>query len=364
MKITAVRATSHSLPLHAPLLKEPKEETFVCVRVETDEGIGGVGFLAGYFTRIVMRDAVNNLIGPVILGLDPMDTDAVMGAFIKKFDLRRTIGILTHAMSGIDCALWDLKGKALDQPVYRLLGGHSARVPVYATFGLIDYSRQQLVEAAKLHIAEGHDKLKMVVCINASSNVPEDAARVRTVREAIGDKIQLMVDANQKFSLLQASQLARLIEPYSISWFEEPLTHNYPPEMRVLRSRTSIPLAAGQVWEYGWQNLQFMEARALDIAQTDVGMVGGFTEGIKVAHLAQAFDLPLASHGWPRMNMHLVAATPAGYRVEFHVLQEALEKAIYVNPTKPENGWVTCPSRPGLGLELNEDALKKCQDQE
>jgi L-rhamnonate dehydratase len=171
-----------------------------------------------------------------------------------------------------------------------------------------------------------------------------------------------MVDANQKFNLLQASELARHIEPYNISWFEEPVTHNYPPDMRVLRSRTTIPLAAGQAWGYAWQNLQFMEARVLDIAQTDVVNVGGFTEGIRVAHLAQAFDLPLASHGWPAINMHLIAATPAGYRVEFHAGQEELGKAIFVNPTAPEKGWVTCPDKPGLGLELNEDALKKYQD--
>ena len=362
MKIATVYATSHSVPVHLPLLKEPEKENCVCVRVETDEGIKGVGFFGGRANRLAARDLVNNTIGPFMVGKDPMDTEAVMKVFIKRFDMRSTVGFMTHAMSGIDVALWDIKGKALKQPVYRLLGGCSAKVPVYATFGVFDYSRTQLVEAAKIRIAEGHDKLKMLVCINDSNDIPEDAARVKALREGVGDKIQLMIDANQKFSLYQATELCRLIEPYKLTWFEEPVTHNDPREMAVLRSRTSIPLAAGQAWEYAWQNRQYMEGRALDIAQTDVVIVGGFTEGIKVAHLAQAFDLPLTTHGWPVINMHLIAAAPTGYRVEFHASQEELGKAIFVKPTSPKKGWVTIPDKPGLGLELNEDALKKYQD--
>ncbi len=362
MKITAVKATSHSVPVHLPLLKEPETENCVCVRVETDEGIKGVGFFGGRANRFVGRELVNNTIGPFLVGRDPMDTGAIMKAFIKRFDMRNTIGFVTNAMSGIDVALWDLKGKVLKQPVYRLLGGVSATVPVYATFGVFDYSRTQLVEAAKIRIAEGHDKLKMLVCIHDSEDIPEDAARVAALRKGVGDKIELMVDANQKFNLLQASELARLVEPYNLTWFEEPVTHNDSREMAILRSRTKIPLAAGQAWEYAWQSRQYMEGRGIDIAQTDVVIGGGFTEGIKIAHLAQAFDLPLATHGWPVINMHLIAAAPTGYRVEFHASQEELGKAIFVKPTSPKKGFVTIPNKPGLGLDLNEDALKKYQD--
>lgn len=365
MKVTAVKATSHGIPINLPLLKESKMESCVCVRVETDEGITGIGFI-GFFgdreTRKVSRDLVNNVVGPYIVGRNPMDTDAIMEGFIKRFDMRKTIGMMVHAMSGIDIALWDIKGKALKQPVYRLLGGCSVKIPVYATFGVFDYSRTQLVEAAKIRIAEGHDKLKMLVCINDSNDIPEDAARIKALREGVGDKIQLMIDANQKFSLYQATELCRLIEPYKLTWFEEPVTHNDPREMAVLRSRTSIPLAASHAWEYAWQNRQYMEGRALDIAQTDVAVVGGFTEGIKVAHLAQTFDLPFATSGLPVINMHLIAAAPTGYRQEFHTILEEIGKTVFVNPTSPEKGWVTVPDKPGLGLELNEDALQKYQD--
>ena len=202
----------------------------------------------------------------------------------------------------------------------------------------------------------------MLVCIHESEDIPEDAARVAALRKGVGDKIQLMVDANQKFSLLQATELCKLVEPYNLTWFEEPVTHNDPREMVVLRNRTKIPLAAGQAWEYAWECRQFMEGRGIDVAQFDVVIGGGFTEGIKVAHLAAAFDLPFATHGWPVINMHLIAASPTGYRVEFHASQEELGKAIFVKPTSPKKGFVTVPNNPGLGLEINEDALKKYQD--
>jgi L-alanine-DL-glutamate epimerase-like enolase superfamily enzyme len=367
MKIKTVRATSHEIPVQIPLLKEPEKQNCIHVCVETDEGIQGNGFFSGRLfkflsNRIAARELVNSVIGPTLVGQDAMNTDAIMGRFLKRFDLRDTVGVVTNAMSGIDIALWDVKGKALQQPVYKLLGGYSARVPVYATFGLLSYGREQLVEVAKMRMAEGHDKLKMLVCIDNSNNIREDAARVKALREGVGDQVEIMVDANQRFSLFQATELAHRIEPYGVSWFEEPVTHNYPPEMRTLRSRTKIPLAAGQTWGSAWQGLQFMEARAVDIAQIDVIIGSGFTESIKVAHLAEAFDLPLATHGWPLFNMHLAAATAAGYRVEFHVGVDELAKLIFVNAPKPEKGWVTCPDKPGLGLELNEDNLKKYQD--
>lgn len=364
MKITSVKATSHSVPIQYPLIKEPATGSCIVCRVQTDDGITGVGFTSGRQIRRATRDLINNVIGPTIVGKDAMDTEAIMTEFIKRTDVRQALGIYTRAISAIDIALWDAKGKALKQPVYKLLGGYSARVPVYATYGLMEYSKEQLVEAAKMRVADGWNRLKMVVCVEDSSNVPEDAARVGAVRKAVGDGVELMFDANQKFNLLQATDLCRMTEQYNIRWFEEPVTHNEPSEMRILRSRTRIPLAAGHGWEYAWQSLKYLEGRALDISQTDVAIVGGFTEGIKIAHLTQIYDLPLATHGWPALNMHLVAANPCGWRVEFHVSEDELGKAIFTNEPKPVKGWATCYDKPGLGLELNEDNLKKSQDKD
>ena len=185
---------------------------------------------------------------------------------------------------------------------------------------------------------------------------------MEAVREAVGDGIQLMVDGNKMLDLRKAIELARRIEPCNITWFEEPVHYNDFHDMAVLRTRTSIPIAAGQSEEGCWQYRHFIAGGAVDIVQTDVAYSGGFSEGLKVAHMAEAFDLPIATHGWPHINMQLIAAVPNGWRVEFRDEYEKLAETIFVDAPKPEEGWITLPEKPGLGLELNEDALKKYEE--
>ncbi len=366
MKVTAVKATSHLIPLDVigHNEREPQKEYAICVRVQTDEGISGAGWFSNRANRQGARDLINNTLGPVLIGQDPMNTEAILSGYVKRFDIRGMVGLMVHALSGIDVALWDIKGRALKQPVYKLLGGFSAKVPVYDTFGFLAYTKEELVDVAKKRVAEGQDKLKMLVATENSGNIPEDAARIKAVRDVIGDKIELMLDANQRFNPLQAAELCKRIEDYDIKWFEEPVINNDIHDMAVLRTKTSIPLSAGQAATWAWQHRLMIAGGAIDIDQPDVVVCGGFTEGIKAAHIAQSFDMPIATHGWPAINMHLVAAVPNGWRVEFHEGQVSLCEKIYVNPPKAKNGFATCYDKPGLGMELNEDNLKKFQDKD
>ena len=259
----------------------------------------------------------------------------------------------------MDIALWDLKGKHLNQPVWRLLGGYSATVPAYITFGLLEYSREQLVEVAKQFVSQGHDKLKMVVAINGAQDPAEDAARVKVVREAVGDKVQLMVDANYLFSYPHALDLAKRIEPYMITWFEEPVYGNDARLLANLRRETRIPISAGQNEGHKWRLRELLVHEAVDILQPNVVYVGGYTEAVKAAAMAQAFNKPIANGGgWPHHNMHLIAAVANGWRVEFHVPMWVTGEMIYRDPPKPSRGTITLTERPGLGLEPNEDALR------
>jgi L-alanine-DL-glutamate epimerase-like enolase superfamily enzyme len=260
----------------------------------------------------------------------------------------------------VDIALWDIKGKHLGQPVWRLLGGYSATVPAYITFGLLEYSREQLVEAAKQFINQGHDKLKMVVAINGAQDPAEDAARVRAVREAVGDQVELMVDANYLFSFPVALDLAKRIEPYGIKWFEEPVYGNDARLLANLRRQTRIPISAGQNEGHKWRHRELLVHEAVDIIQPNVVYVGGYTEGLKVAAMAQAYNIPIANGGgWPHHNMHLIAAVANGWRVEFHVPMWVTGEMIYRDPPKPSSGTVTLTEQPGLGLTPNEEALKE-----
>lgn len=361
MKITSVQATIHRVPFSPLLTKKPHTRNIAFVRVETDQGITGFG-LASLNECHALKEFINAELGPSLIGKDPMESERLWHEAFWKFNQRSLSGVVSYGMSGVDIAIWDVKGKYLNQPVWRLLGGYSATVPAYITFGLLEYTREQLVEAAREFVKQGQDKLKMVVAFerDGRKDVAEDAARVRAVREAVGPNVELMVDANHLFTFLEAKELAALIEPYRITWFEEPVYANDARHLANLRQITTIPISAGQNEGHRWRHRELITTGAVDIVQPNVVYVGGYTEALKVAHMAQAFNLPVANGGgWPHMNMHLIAGVANGWRVEFHVPMWRTGEAIFKNPPRPEKGWVTLPDRPGLGLEPNEDALKK-----
>ncbi len=362
MKITAIKASSHSVPAAVPLLDEPIMREIVFVRIETDAGVIGYG-LTGPIQRFAVRELINKEAAPLLLGKDPLMTERHWYDLFYRLNPRAQTGAWSSAISALDIALWDIKGKHLRQPVWRLLGGYSATVPAYVTFGLLEYSGEQLVEAAKQFIAQGNDKLKMVVAINGAQDPAEDAARVRAVREAVGEKVELMVDANYLFSYPHALELAKRIEPYGIKWFEEPLYGNDARLLANLRRQTKIPISAGQNEGHKWRHRELLEHEAVDILQPNVVYVGGYTEGVKVAAMAQARNIPIANGGgWPHHNMHLIAAVANGWRVEFHVPMWVTGEMVYKNPPKPSRGTVTLTEQPGLGLEPNEDILRETED--
>jgi L-alanine-DL-glutamate epimerase-like enolase superfamily enzyme len=357
MQIQRVQATFHEVPVKAALLDEPLKRGVVFTRVETDDGAVGYG-LAGPTLAPSVVEFINRELGPLLRGRDPFLTEGWWNAAYWQFNQRSLSGVVSCGLSGVDIALWDLKGRVLGQPVWRLLGGHAARVPAYITFGLPEYSREQLVEVARSFVAQAHDKLKMVVAMVGS--VGEDAARVRAVREAVGDGVQLMIDANHLFEPMEAAELCRLLEPLGIAWFEEPLRGNDARKLAELRTKTSIPISAGQHEGHRWRHRELILEGAVDIVQPNVLFVGGYTEALKVAHLAQCFNLPIANGGgWPHHNAHLMAAVPNGWRVEFHVVMWEVGNVIYQDPPQPRAGWVTLPETPGLGLEPREDALRE-----
>jgi len=362
MKITRIEATSHHVPAKVPLLHEPIMRDIVFVRVETDAGVTGYG-LTGPTQRFAVREFINREIAPLLIGRDPLATERCWHELFYRLNPRAQTGAWSSGVSAVDIALWDIKGKYLNQPVWRLLGGHSVTVPAYITFGVLEYSREQLVEAARQFTAQGHDKLKMVVAINGAQDPAEDAARVRAVREAVGDKVELMVDANYLFAFPYALELARRIELFEIKWFEEPVYGNDARLLANLRRQTRIPISAGQNEGHKWRHRELLVHEAVDILQPNVVYVGGYTEALKVAHMAQAYNVPIANGGgWPHHNMHLIAGVANGWRVEFHVPMWVTGEMIFREPPRPVRGTVTLTEQPGLGLTPNEEALKDTRE--
>jgi L-rhamnonate dehydratase len=369
MKIARVAAIPLHVPLQVSLPGIERKTSLECcyVEVETDTGIVGHG-LAGITRETVIGEIVNGVIAPAITGDDPLANELICDKLYWALTPRGQTGFGAQALAAVDTALWDIKGKAVGQPLWRLIGGARGRVPLYATFGFNFFDREQLAAAAKLWVAQGYRRLKMVVGHEALRRreqrslmdaIREDAARVRAVREAVGPEIELYIDANCSLDLYHATKLVELIKPYGIAFFEEPITQNDALAMAQLRRATGMALACGQNEGLIFRFRDLLLNEAVDYVQPNVVSGVGFTQGIKVAGLAAAFNVPMANGGaWPYHNMHLQAGLANGGLVEMHYLAVELCKKIYRGLPEPQDGWLTLPDAPGLGFEPDHDAIR------
>jgi L-rhamnonate dehydratase len=359
-KITSIKAGIHYVPVNIPLLNRPSKSQMVFVEINTDQGLTGYG-LTGNVQVNGVADFINLQLAPFLKGKNVLDTEARWQEMFLTFNNRWQTGVWSSAVSAIDIALWDLKGKYLKAPVWRLLGGARKKVQVYLTFGAKEYDKDELVEAAKRAVADGHHTLKMeLIAGNGGENWQEDAERIKAVREEIGDKIDLGFDGNEQWSINRALQLCKSVEQYDITWFEEPLYGNDPRLMAQMRQRTSIPLSGGQNEGSRYRHLELLQQASVDILQPNVCFVGGFTEGLKVAAIAQAFDIMVADGGGMALhNAHLIGAVTNGWRIEWHYHISMMLDMIYKNAPKVEKGVLTLSDEPGLGLEPNMEALNE-----
>lgn len=343
--------------------------TAMLVEIVTDTGITGWGECYG---PAAMTEGVVRALTSALIGRDALSSERIFSDLYGLYRDHGQKGLLVEALSGIDIALWDIKGKHFDVPAYVLLGGPMRTdVAAYAT-GL--YRRRDgdpmiyLPEEAAAHAEAGFGAVKL----KAGFGVAADVAAAHAVREAIGDEVGLMVDANHAYDVVAAQQLGRAIEPLGIGWFEEPV----PPEdiagYRRLRESLTIPIAGGEC-EYtrlGFRNL--FVAGALDIAQPDVCAAGGLGESKKIADLAATFGIRCNPHVWgsgiglaaslqllasiaPHSHSALVPVEPL---LEFDMTEHPIRQAILRSPIEPVKGRVAVPSGPGLGIEVDRDAVE------
>ena len=373
MKIAAIELIElQNIPVTPPLFKQPLRTGVRLVKVKTDDGLVGLSQLGG-FMHSAGAAFIRQELAPFLIGKDPMENERLMHQMLWKFNTRAHSGVWNFAVSAIDVALWDIKGKFYNTPVWRLLGGAQKSVPAYITFGLRAYGRDELAAAAKHWAANGQRRLKIQVgrsnirgemdpagasAEHREDNPAEDEARVKAVREAVGDDAELMVDANCLMKLDAAVRWCKRFEPYNLMWFEEPIVHNDPHLLAQLRKQTSIPIAAGQ-WENFAKLADLVKQDSVDFVNIHVLSVGGFTMGMKAAGLAQAFNLPIGNGD--HFDFHLQAAVPNGWRAEIHVNNWLTVNTVYKGVPKLSDGWVTMTETPGLGVELNDDTVKEFQ---
>lgn len=356
MRIAAITATVHEFRVRLRLLDRPVTRRLVFATVTTDAGLTGHG-LTGTFLPAAVKAAIEQDLTPLLVGVDPEATEAIHARIIRTLNPRGFTGTLCHAVSALDIALWDLKGKIHGRTVAALLGAARETCPTYVTFGFAAYDADTLVRVAEAELAEGARALKMVVGARAGG-WREDLVRIRRVREAIGREIALMIDANCAFDPFAARELAHAAAGLELAWFEEPLAANDPRALADLRRLGGIPIAAGQMEGNRYRHRALLEAEAVDVLQPNVCYGGGFTEVQKVAHMAEAFNVRLDNGGgWPHHNLHAMAGLANGGAVEFHLDMREIGEALFKDAPRPAAGSVRVPDRPGLGLEPRADVL-------
>ncbi|MBR1196978.1 mandelate racemase/muconate lactonizing enzyme family protein [Bradyrhizobium sp. AUGA SZCCT0158] len=373
MKITDIRTHILQATLSQPFAYSRAwydTRTAMLVEIETDGGLIGWGECYG---PAAINSAVVKSVAPWLIGEDPLRTDFLWQTVYARLRDHGQKGVVIEGLSGIDIALWDIKGKHFGVPAHQLLGGRvRSEVQAYAT-GL--YRRKSgdpqryLAEEAAGYVAEGFKAVKLKV----GFGVEEDAAVTRAVREAIGPGIALMVDANHAYDATAAIRLGRMIEPHDIGWFEEPV----PPEdlaaYREVRSALSIPIAGGECefTRFGFRDV--LVSRAMDIIQPDTCAAGGLSECKKIADMAEAFGIRYNPHVWGTgiaiaASLQLLAVLPTHTRSSLAPLQPMLEfdrtehpirQAILKRPIEHERGIVRVPDGPGLGVEVDREALAR-----
>ena len=332
---------------------------FIVVDVSTDQGLHGYGLTYDEQGGEAIREFIKNVIEPRMKGRSPLDT-AVL--YEENYHLVRGVarkGLAFCAYSAVDIALWDLKGKILGLPVYKLLGAGRNVVPVYASGGWTSYSLDELVAEAKMMVSRGYDAIKLKVGVEGGNNPNEDLRRIKAVREAIGPDVKLMLDANNVWTSGTAVRFANRVKEYDVLFFEEPVPADDIPGLARIRAGSDLPVATGEheYTRFGMRDL--VMAGAVDVMQMDVTRCGGYTEMLKMIDVCQAWNLQVAPHGMEHMHMHIVAATPNAITLERLLMFEPVVDIVFKNPPQPVKGTITIPDAPGMGLEYDMDRIRK-----
>ncbi|MFF1540131.1 mandelate racemase/muconate lactonizing enzyme family protein [Microbacterium sp. NPDC058269] len=329
-----------------------KQETIV-VTIQTADGLTGRGY--SYTIGTGGRATLSMLNEHLLAVLIGEDSRLVEHLWRRLYDSTRatSVGVITAlALAAVDTALWDIRAQRAGQPLWMIAGGNRRDVPLYDTEGgWLHVSVDELVEEARASASRGWKGVKIKV---GKPSIAEDASRIAAVRDAVGPDVEIMVDANQSMTSAEAVRRAHAFEPFDLSWFEEPLPADDVTGHVRLAQSTSIPIAVGESMYSLGHFREYLERGAAGIVQVDVARIGGITPWLKVAHLAEAFNVQVSPHFLMELHVSLVAAIPNGRFVE-HIPQL---RAVTNSEIRIDGGHAFAPEAPGLGIDWNLDALE------
>lgn len=362
---------TNPMDLVSPMLSPETMGTFtfhgwLIVEIFTDQGLVGIGNAA--LAPLVTKQMIDQYLSPLLIGQDPWDSEFLWQHMYRKTMAFGRKGVALVAISALDIAIWDLMGKSAKQPVFRLLGGRTkAKIPVYAS-RLYSIPLEDLAREATAYKAQGYKAMKLRFGwgpIDGAEGMARNVELIRTVRETVGEEIDIMADAYMGWSLDYAKRMMRLIEPFNLRWLEEAIIPDDINGYHELRRFGTTPIAAGEheFTSYGFR--QMIEAKALDYFQFDTNRVGGITAARKIQALAEAYSIPVVPHAGQMHNYHVVMASLNSPIAEYFPMVDVEvgnELFWYIFKGEPQavDGYIDLDDTlPGLGLELDEAALSR-----
>jgi L-alanine-DL-glutamate epimerase-like enolase superfamily enzyme len=330
---------------------------WIVATVRTSAGLTGTGFAyTGGVGGTAVRELAGTYLAPLVRGQDPRDVERLWTRCWWELHALGSGGLTRLALATLDIALWDLLAQHAAVPLYRLLGGARERVPAYGSGINMHLDGEPLLDQMRGFLDRGYRAVKMKV---GRDDPGEDLERVAAVRRLVGPGVRLMLDANQKWTAGEAVRRGRLLARFAPYWLEEPVLADDRVGHARVRRGTGIPLAAGETLYTRYEFADFVRSGALDVVQADIVRVGGFTEWLKIAKLAEAFNLPVAPHFVMELSIHALCAVSNGLILEDLQGGSLTDLGILAEPIGVEAGELAPPARPGHGIVLDEAALRR-----
>jgi L-alanine-DL-glutamate epimerase-like enolase superfamily enzyme len=360
MKIVKLTSTLVSLPHRRAVVTPVERKAFahktvdcIVVQLQSESGEEGTGVVwttgtAKAASIHVMVEALSQ----IVLGRDIHQAGAIHSAMWRHINPVGPAGIATIALSGIDLALWDLRGKELNASVSQLIGQHVDAIPAYASGVFLGGSIEEAREEARGYVDQGFRAIKMRV---GSEDWRDDIARVTAVREEVGDDFGLMVDAAQAWETPEAVRMATRLEEFGLIWIEDPVFFNNVDGLATVAAAVTTPITAGEKLFSVNEFRSLIERRAVDLVMPDIQRVGGVAGWLQIATLASGWNLPVVPHALPEFSIQAAAAVPGVPWLEYLPFWEPL----WANPLTLKDGEVSVPDGPGFGLKLNLEAVEK-----
>jgi len=358
MKITAIESAVLTVPTAKPIALEFPVHRLVVATVRTDEGLDGLGYSLAFGGggAEAIQVYLETRLKPLLLGEDPLFVERLWERMYRADRGIKRQGIAAYALSALDIALWDLVGKAAGLPLYKLWGAVTDRVPAYGSGGWPNYSVDDLVAEAQRYVALGCRYYKMKI---HHPDPRVNRQRVEAVKRAVPAEVRLMVDVNQRLDVLGNLRQAQLLEDLDLVWYEEPVLADDLAACAEVAGAIRIPVATGENNYTRYEFRELVERRAARYLMPDVCRANGFSETLRIVRLAAAYSVAVSPHVVHELSLHVVGASANGFLVEFI---DWTPPDLFVEMPRCEAGQFRIPDRPGHGMALTPDALRKYRD--